>query len=113
MKYTALYDVRAVSILAESNISTRIHHYIKKEVDIGNIRMNIDRTRDISLFLAMKLHYGDLNDSSSLVKIIATVKPQEIYNLGAMSHVKVVRQLMCLSFENNIVFDYYSRYHSI
>lgn len=37
----------------------------------------------------MKLHYGDLNDSSSLVKIIATVKPTEIYNLGAMSHVKV------------------------
>ena len=37
----------------------------------------------------MKLHYGDLNDSSSLVKIIASVKPTEIYNLGAMSHVKV------------------------
>jgi GDPmannose 4,6-dehydratase len=37
----------------------------------------------------MKLHYGDLNDSSSLVKIIANVKPAEIYNLGAMSHVKV------------------------
>ena len=39
----------------------------------------------------MKLHYGDLNDSSSLVKIISTVKPSEIYNLGAMSHVKVSR----------------------
>jgi GDPmannose 4,6-dehydratase len=38
---------------------------------------------------AMKLHYGDLNDSSSLVKIIANVKPTEIYNLGAMSHVKI------------------------
>jgi len=38
----------------------------------------------------MKLHYGDLNDSSSLVKIIASVKPTEIYNLGAMSHVKVI-----------------------
>ncbi|UJR10152.1 hypothetical protein I4U23_014369 [Adineta vaga] len=38
---------------------------------------------------AMKLHYGDLNDSSSLVKIIASVKPSEIYNLGAMSHVKI------------------------
>ena len=37
----------------------------------------------------MKLHYGDLNDSSSLVKIISSVKPSEIYNLGAMSHVKV------------------------
>jgi GDPmannose 4,6-dehydratase len=39
--------------------------------------------------IAMKLHYGDLNDSSSLVKIIASVRPTEIYNLGAMSHVKV------------------------
>jgi len=38
---------------------------------------------------AMKLHYGDLNDSSSLVKIIASVKPTEVYNLGAMSHVKI------------------------
>lgn len=37
----------------------------------------------------MKLHYGDLNDSSSLVKIISSVKPSEIYNLGAMSHVKI------------------------
>ncbi|CAF0819795.1 unnamed protein product [Rotaria sp. Silwood1] len=38
---------------------------------------------------AMKLHYGDLNDSSSLVKIISSVKPIEVYNLGAMSHVKI------------------------
>lgn len=38
---------------------------------------------------AMKLHYGDLNDSSSLVKLIASIKPTEIYNLGAQSHVKI------------------------
>ncbi len=37
----------------------------------------------------MKLHYGDLTDSSSLVKIICEVKPTEIYNLAAQSHVKV------------------------
>lgn len=42
---------------------------------------------------AMKLHYGDLNDSSSLVKIIASVRPTEVYNLGAMSHVKVSLKL--------------------
>lgn len=35
------------------------------------------------------LHYGDLADSSSLMKIIDTIKPDEIYNLGAQSHVKV------------------------
>ncbi|CAF0762728.1 unnamed protein product [Didymodactylos carnosus] len=39
--------------------------------------------------VTMKLHYGDLNDSSSLVKIISAVKPKEIYNLGAQSHVKI------------------------
>ena len=37
----------------------------------------------------MKLHYGDLIDSACLVKIISEVKPDEVYNLGAQSHVKV------------------------
>lgn len=37
----------------------------------------------------LKLVYGDLNDASSLNRIIKTVKPDEIYNLGAQSHVKV------------------------
>ena len=35
------------------------------------------------------LHYGDLSDSLSLVKIVAAVKPDEIYNLAAQSHVGV------------------------
>ena len=35
------------------------------------------------------LHYGDLNDASSLNRILRVVKPDEIYNLGAQSHVKV------------------------
>ncbi|EDW03933.1 GH11516 [Drosophila grimshawi] len=39
----------------------------------------------------MKLHYGDMTDSSSLVKIINMVKPTEIYNLAAQSHVKMKR----------------------
>src|SRR5476651_1886443 len=37
----------------------------------------------------LKLVYGDLNDSSSLNKILRTVEPDEIYNLGAQSHVRV------------------------
>lgn len=37
----------------------------------------------------LRLLYGDLNDASSLNHIIKTVKPDEIYNLGAQSHVKV------------------------
>lgn len=36
-----------------------------------------------------KLHYGDLTDSTNLIRIIQETKPDEIYNLGAMSHVKV------------------------
>ncbi|KAL3782610.1 hypothetical protein ACHAWO_005243 [Cyclotella atomus] len=35
------------------------------------------------------LHYGDLCDATNLISIISSVKPDEIYNLGAMSHVKV------------------------
>jgi GDPmannose 4,6-dehydratase len=40
---------------------------------------------DVKLFL----HYGDLTDSSNLCHIISKIRPDEIYNLGAMSHVKV------------------------
>ena len=35
------------------------------------------------------LHYGDLTDSTNLIRIVQQVQPDEIYNLGAMSHVKV------------------------
>ncbi len=37
----------------------------------------------------IKLHYGDLTDSTNLVRVIQQVQPDEIYNLGAQSHVKV------------------------
>ncbi len=37
----------------------------------------------------LRLHYGDLNDASSLQAIAAEVKPDEVYNLGAQSHVRV------------------------
>jgi GDPmannose 4,6-dehydratase len=35
------------------------------------------------------LHYGDLTDSTNLAHTISSIQPHEIYNLGAMSHVKV------------------------
>lgn len=38
---------------------------------------------------AINLHYGDMTDSSSLIRIIGEVQPDEIYNLAAQSHVKV------------------------
>jgi len=37
----------------------------------------------------LKLHYGDLTDSANLNKLLAKIQPDEIYNLGAQSHVKV------------------------
>jgi GDPmannose 4,6-dehydratase len=39
--------------------------------------------------LKFVLHYGDLSDSTNLIRIIQQVQPDEIYNLGAMSHVQV------------------------
>ena len=42
---------------------------------------------------SLKMHFGDLTDGSSIAKLISEIKPDEIYNLGAQSHVKV-------SFEN-------------
>ncbi|MDX1638750.1 MAG: GDP-mannose 4,6-dehydratase [Balneolaceae bacterium] len=39
--------------------------------------------------LPFKLHYGDLTDSTNLIRIIQDVQPDEIYNLGAQSHVQV------------------------
>src|SRR5437773_7499422 len=38
---------------------------------------------------SLVLHYGDLNDASSLNRVLRLVDPDEIYNLGAQSHVKV------------------------
>jgi GDPmannose 4,6-dehydratase len=39
--------------------------------------------------IRFKMHYGDLTDSTNIIRIIQEVQPDEIYNLGAMSHVKV------------------------
>lgn len=35
------------------------------------------------------LHYGDLTDSANVIRLIQEIQPDEIYNLGAMSHVRV------------------------
>jgi GDPmannose 4,6-dehydratase len=41
------------------------------------------------IYNSITLHYGDLTDSTNLVRVIQQVQPNEIYNLGAQSHVKV------------------------
>ena len=39
--------------------------------------------------IRLKLHYGDLTDSANVIRLIQEIRPDEIYNLGAMSHVRV------------------------
>ena len=66
-------------------------HGIKRRSSVHSILGRIDHIyqdpHDDNLNL--KLHYGDLTDSSNLIRIIQEVKPDEIYNLGAQSHVAV------------------------
>ena len=49
----------------------------------------INTARIDHIFEKLNLHHGDLTDSSNLISIIKEVEPDEIYNLGAQSHVKV------------------------
>jgi len=51
---------------------------------LNNIYQNL-KSRNKNFYL----HYGDMNDSSSLITILAQVRPDEIYNLAAQSHVKI------------------------
>src|SRR4030095_1060471 len=39
--------------------------------------------------IKLKLHYGDLSDTANVIRLVQEIQPDEIYNLGAMSHVRV------------------------
>lgn len=67
---------------------------LEKEYEVHGItrRASISNTARIDHLLeknSIKLHDGDLSDSSSLIRIIKEVEPDEIYNLAAQSHVQV------------------------
>jgi GDPmannose 4,6-dehydratase len=68
------YEVHGIKRRASSFNTKRIDHIYEDPHTHGRHLM---------------LHYGDLTDSSSLVQIVQRVKPDEIYNLAAQSHVKV------------------------
>lgn len=68
------YMVHGVKRRSSSFNTDRINHLYQDPHD-PNVRL--------------KLHYGDLTDSMNLTRIIQETQPDEIYNLGAMSHVKV------------------------
>lgn len=72
------YEVHGIVRRASQFNRTRIEHlYIEEMI------------QDMQVKSKLTLHYGDMTDSSSLVRIIQKVKPDEIYNLAAQSHVKV------------------------
>ena len=68
------YEIHGIKRRASSFNTSRIDHLYKDK-----------HKEDVNFFL----HYGDLTDSTNLIRIIQEVQPHEIYNLGAQSHVKV------------------------
>lgn len=65
-------------------------HGIKRRTSLINTQRIDDVYQDPhEKKLRLILHYGDLTDSTNIIRIIQLVQPDEIYNLGAMSHVKV------------------------
>ena len=59
-----------------------VHGIIRRSSSINTDRID-------HIYQNIKLHYGDLTDSTNIVRVIQKVQPDEIYNLGAQSHVKV------------------------
>jgi GDPmannose 4,6-dehydratase len=68
------YEVHGIKRRASSLNTQRIDHIYEYHLDPNS---------------KFKLHYGDLTDSMNITRIIKECQPDEIYNLGAMSHVKV------------------------
>ena len=72
------YEVHGILRRSSSFNTGRIEHlYLSEWV------------KDMKKSRSVNLHWGDMTDSSSLIRIISEVKPDEIYNLAAQSHVKV------------------------
>ncbi len=72
------YEVHGIIRRSSSFNTARIEHLYLDQ-----------RVKDMKIETNIKLHYGDMTDSSSLVRILQLIKPTEIYNLAAQSHVKV------------------------
>lgn len=65
-------------------------HGIKRRTSLFNTQRINHIYQDVhAAEQRLKLHYGDLSDSANIIRIIQEVQPDEIYNLGAMSHVHV------------------------
>ncbi len=78
------------SYLAELLLSKGYEvHGIKRRASSFNTSRIDHLYQDIHENSNFKLHYGDLSDSSNLVRLVHDINPDEIYNLAAQSHVKV------------------------
>lgn len=66
-----------------------VHGIIRRSSSFNTGRINHIYHDPHETGVRLLLHYGDLNDASSLNKVLRDVRPEEIYNLGAQSHVKV------------------------
>ena len=67
-----------------------IVHGIKRRASLFNTQRIDHIYQDPHIEHAnFKLHYGDLSDTSNLIRIVQETQPDEIYNLGAQSHVDV------------------------
>lgn len=83
------------SYLAELLLSKgyQVHGIIRRSSSFNTGRIEhlyfAEFLKDVKKKQMFKLHYGDLTDSSSLIRLINEIVPDEIYNLGAQSHVKV------------------------
>ena len=72
------YEVHGIIRRSSSFNTGRIEHLYIDEL-----------LRDMKTKQKMHLHYGDMTDSTNLIRLIREIEPDEIYNLAAMSHVKV------------------------
>jgi GDPmannose 4,6-dehydratase len=79
------------SYLAELLLSKgyEVHGLIRRSSSFNTQRIDGIYQDPHEADLRLILHYGDLNDASSLNRVLRLVAPEEIYNLGAQSHVKV------------------------
>ena len=79
------------SYLAELLLSKgyEVHGIIRRSSSFNTGRIDHIYQDPHESGVRMFLHYGDLNDASSINKVLRDVRPDEIYNLGAQSHVRV------------------------
>ena len=90
------------SYLAKYLISKNyLVHGVKRRSSIINTKRIDDIYEDINIAKKLFLHYGDVCDSQSVFNLIKKIKPNEIYNLAAQSHVAVSFQLPDYTFVAN------------